>query len=76
MKQIRANVFEVTHTELGHPVEKGTIKAPDGLPLHLNDADVRYIEVHSAAGYEPTFFVSRSEALGGDWIVVGRQHKA
>ena len=77
MKQIRPNIYQVTHAELGAPTDKGTVALPDALGmLHLNDADTNYITRHSAAGYEPTFFVSKSEEMGGDYVVVGRQQKA
>jgi len=42
----------------------------------LDFADLRYIKDMSGLGYEPTFFVSRSEPLKGRFVVVGRQEKA
>lgn len=80
MKTIRPNIFEVTHAELGNPSDKGVVALPDGPlkggMLHLNDADTRYILDHQAKGYEPIFFISRSEVMGGDYVVVARQQKA
>ena len=75
MKQIRENIFQVTYSELGKPPAKGW--APiEGNELLLDEADMRYIRDHSKLGYEPTFFISRSEPMGGRFIVVGRQEKA
>ncbi len=77
MTQIRPNIFQVTHSELGSPNDKGALALPDGQGvLHLNDADTNYIARHSSQGYEPTFFISKSEEMGGDFVVVGRQQKA
>ena len=42
----------------------------------FNDGDLNYAKTHAALGYEPTFFIKSSPAMGGDWVVVGRQQKA
>jgi len=73
MTQIRDNVFQVTHTELGKPFEKGWVNLPSEGKLLIDDADVRFIQVMSASGYEPTFFVSRAPTMGGEYVVVSRQ---
>ena len=76
MTTIRANVFQVSHSELGNPTDKGVVTLPEGGLLHLNDADTRYITDHKAKGYEPVFFISKSDVMGGDFVVVARQQKA
>lgn len=78
MKQIRENVYEITHADLGRPSERGWMTIPastDGLSgkLLLDDADIRFVKEMSAQGYEPTFFVSRSPVMGGEFVVVARQ---
>ncbi|HEY0866291.1 MAG TPA: hypothetical protein VGE01_02870 [Fimbriimonas sp.] len=73
MRQIRENIWYVTYSELGKPFEKGPVKV-DGLgTIFLDIADVRYINQHRELGYEPAFFVSRSEAMNGWMVVVARQ---
>ena len=37
MKQIRDNVFQVTHSELGRPMDKGWLKLPESGKLLLED---------------------------------------
>jgi hypothetical protein len=76
MKAIRENIFQVTYTELGRPGAKGSVKVEGLGELTLDDADMRYINESSGAGYEPTFFISRSAPMHGRLIVVGRQEKA
>jgi hypothetical protein len=76
MKQIRENIFQVTFTELGKPPAKGAVVLPDLGEVLLDDADMRYAKETGALGYEPTFFISRSEPLKGRFVVVGRQEKA
>ena len=76
MKQIRPNIYQVTYTELGKPPVKGMASIPDLGPIHLDEADLRYIKESQGQGYEPTFFVSRYAPLGGQFVVVGRQEKA
>ena len=76
MTQIRPNIYEITYTELGRPSDKGTVKLASGELLHLNHADLHYIQVHTGLGFEPTFFISRSDVMANDFIVVGRQQKA
>jgi hypothetical protein len=76
MKQIRENIFQITFTELGKPPVKGQFALQGLGEVLLDDADMRYVKETSALGYEPTFFVSRSEPLKGRFVVVGRQEKA
>lgn len=78
MKQIRENVYMVTHADLGRPSEKGWMSIPASNPgmtgkLLLDEADMRFVKEMSAQGYEPTFFVSRSPVMGGEYVVVARQ---
>ena len=75
MKRIRDDIYQVTATEMGLPFEKGFYEVPDLGEVFIDLADVRYIESMRGAGYEPTFFVSPSEALHG-FVVVSRQHRA
>ena len=73
MKQIRPNIFEITLTEIGNPIEHGPTRLGSGDVLHFDMADMRYAKEHSEAGYEPTYFISRSPVMGGDFVVVARQ---
>lgn len=73
MKQIRENIWQVTHTDLGLADYKGYFKVEGLGEIMLDQADLRYIEEMNAAGYEPTFHVSRSPALNNAFVVVGRQ---
>lgn len=73
VKRIRENIWEVGYAELGEPFEKGYYAVPDLGEVMLDQADVRYIEGAKRAGYEPRFFVSKSDALAA-YIVVSRQH--
>ena len=76
MKKIRENIFQVTFTELGNPPAKGPVSVAGLGEVMLDEADMRYAKESSGLGYEPTFFVSRSEPLHGRFVVVGRQEKA
>jgi len=76
MIAIRDNVFQVTHTELGKPADHGFYDVEGGGKLLIDAADVRYIRQALAEHYEPIFFISRTAALGDDYVVVGRQWKA
>jgi hypothetical protein len=76
MRQIRDNIFEVTYTELGKPSKRGDVKLEGLGQLMIDSADLNYAKEISELGYEPTFFVSKSKALGNRFVVVGRQHKA
>lgn len=73
MTQIRENVYQLTHGELGRPTEKGWVEVPGGGKLLVDDADVRFFTVMSGRGYEPTIFISRSPVMGGEYVVVARQ---
>ena len=76
VRQIRDNIFEVTFTELGKPGKRGDFKLAGLGTVMIDIADIKYAEGMSEAGYEPTFFVSKSVPLGGRYVVVGRQHRA
>jgi len=76
MKQIRENIFQVTFSELGKPPVKGPVVLLGFGEIMLDEADMRYAKESAHLGYEPTFFVSRSEPLHGRFVVVGRQEKA
>lgn len=76
MTAIRDNVYQVTHSELGRPSDHGFYDVQGGGQLLIDAADVRYIRETTALGYEPVFFISRTTALGNDYVVVGRQWKA
>lgn len=73
MKSIRENVFQVTYTELGNPFERGWVDLKGEGRLLLDEADIRFIREMKEQGYEPNFFISRSDIMGGDFIVVARQ---
>ncbi|MGV3616943.1 MAG: hypothetical protein ACO1SV_16575 [Fimbriimonas sp.] len=73
MKQIRENVFQVTHSELGKPSDKGWLDLPESGKLLLDAADMHFIREMTLQGYEPTFFISRSPVMGGEFVVVSRQ---
>jgi hypothetical protein len=75
MTQIRENIFQVTYTELGQPQGKGYYPVPSGGELLLDEADFRYIREYLDRGFEPAFFIKRSAALRGAYVVVGR-HRA
>ena len=76
MRQIRDNIFEVTFTELGKPGKRGDVKMNGLGTVMIDTADLHYAEKMAGLGFEPIFFVSRSGALGGRFVVVGRQQKA
>ncbi len=73
MNQIRPNIYQVTFAEIGSPVEHGPLKLENGETLHFDLADMRYAKAHAESGYEPTYFISKSAAMGGDFVVVARQ---
>ncbi len=76
MKQIRENIFQITYSELGKPIAKGPVDLQGLGEVMLDEADIRYANTSRDQGYEPVFFVSRSEPLQGRYVVVGRQEKA
>jgi hypothetical protein len=76
MRQIRENIFEVTFSELGKPGKKGDVKLEGLGLLMLDTADMNYVKQMDELGFEPTFFVSKSKAMGNRFVVVGRQQKA
>ena len=73
MTQIRENIFLVTYKDLGKPTGKGFWPVRDLGEVMLDAADERYINEYLSKGYEPAFFVSRSDALNGAFVVVSRQ---
>lgn len=76
MKQIRENVYHVTFADLGKPFEKGYY-AVEGLgEVLLDEADVRYLKEVSGKGYDPAWFVAKSDAIRNAYVVVSRQWPA
>jgi len=76
MTTIRENIFRVTLSEIGNPIDRGFFEMSDGGQVLMDAADIRYIKEAKEGGYEPVFFISRTHALGNDFVVVGRQWKA
>lgn len=76
MTQIRENIFRVTADELGRPEDRGYFMVEGLGEVLIDQADLRYVGEMDALGYEPAFYVSKSKALNGAYVVVGRQHKA
>lgn len=76
VEQIRPNIFRITWEELGQPVEKGPAPVEGLGTVYLDIADLRYAATSLEQGFEPTFFVSRSPAMGNDYVVVSRQRAA
>jgi len=76
MRQIRENIWEISWSDLGQPLDKG-FHPVEGLgEVFLDIADFRYASEHIAKGHEPVFFVGRAPAMGGHFIVMSRQHAA
>ncbi len=73
METTRDGTIRVTWTDLGRPEGKGYVALPSGGQLMLDDADINYASQYLASGYEPEFFVRRSDALQGRYVVVSRQ---
>lgn len=73
METMRDGTMRVTWKELGRPEGKGYVGLPSGGQLMIDDADMNYAAQYLAAGYEPEFFVRRSEALQGRYVVVSRR---
>lgn len=76
MKQIRDNIWQVTFAELGEPFARGYYAVADLGEVLVDQADLRYIKEMQNQGLEPVFHVSKSKALNGALVVVGRQQKA
>ena len=76
MTQIRENIFRVSVDELGRPEDRGYCNVEGLGEVLIDQADLRYISEMEKLGYEPIFHVSKSKALNGAFVVVGRQHKA
>ena len=73
METTRDGTLRITWTDLGRPEGKGGVPLPGGGTLVLDDADLHYATEYLAAGYEPEFFVRKSEALSGRYVVVSRR---
>ena len=73
METMRDGTMRVTWTDLGRPEGKGYADLPAGGKLMLDDADLNYATQYLEAGYEPEFFVRRSDALQGRFVVVSRR---
>ncbi len=76
MTQIRENIFHITDTDLGSPRDTGYATVEGLGEVLIDAADKRYIDEALAAGVEPSFFVSKSDALKGAYVVVSRQWPA
>jgi len=72
MQTLADGTIRVTWTDLGRPEGKGYAALSSGGQLLLDDADINYATQYLAAGYEPAFFIRRSDALQGRYIVVSR----
>lgn len=73
MQTQHESTIRVTWTELGRPEGKGYVEMPSGGNLLLDDADFHYANQYLAEGFEPEFFVRRSDALHGRYVVVSRR---
>lgn len=73
METTQDGTIRVTWTDLGRPEGKGYTALPSGGQVMLDDADLHYAEQYLQAGYEPEFFVRRSDALQGRYVVVSRK---
>lgn len=73
METTRDGTIRVTWTDLGRPEGKGYAAISSGEQVLLDDADLNYATQYLAAGYEPEFFVRRSDALQGRYVVVSRK---
>ena len=73
METLRDGTIRVTWTDLGRPEGKGYATLPNGGSVLIDDADMDYATKYLAAGYEPEFFVRRSDALQGRFVVVSRR---
>jgi hypothetical protein len=76
MKQIRDNIWQVTLDDLGTPQDRGYFEVAGLGEVLIDQADLRYISEMQTAGYDPLFHVSKSNALNGAYVVVGRQQRA
>lgn len=65
--------YTLTWKQLGEPKHKGDVDIAGLGTVVLDDADVHF---GRTTGPTATFFVRQSEALGGRFVVVSRQHKA
>lgn len=73
METLSDGTIRVTWTDLGRPEGRGYADLPNGGRLLLDDADVNYATQYLEAGYEPEFFVRRSDALQGRYVVISRR---
>ncbi|RYG36397.1 hypothetical protein EON81_09915 [bacterium] len=76
MRQIRSDIWEVNDDDLGRPEEAGVYEVSGLGDVHLDIADLRYVAENRGQGFKPTFFVRRSPALGGRFVVTSRQRAA
>ena len=67
-----ADRYYVTWEELGRPTVRGDYEVPGLGILVFDDADAHYATSHKSTG----FFVRRSKALGGRYVVVAREQSA
>ena len=73
MVTMRDGTIRLTWTDLGKPEGRGYVSLASGGRLLLDDADLNYATQYLAAGYEPEFFVRRSDALQGHYVVISRR---
>lgn len=74
MDTLTDGTLRVTWTDLGRPEGRGYADLPNGVGrLLLDEADINYATQYLEAGYEPEFFVRRSDALQGRFVVVARR---
>lgn len=67
-----ADRYYVTWKELGSPTVRGDYEVPGLGVVVFDDADAHHASKHPQAG----FFVRRSKALGGRFVVVSREQPA
>lgn len=72
MQTLKDGTIRLTWTDLGRPEGKGYTAVPSGGQVLLDDADLLYARQYLDSGYEPEFFVRRSEALQGRYVVISR----
>ncbi len=72
MQTLKNGTIRLTWTDLGRPEGKGYAAVPSGGQVLLDDADLLYARQYLDSGYEPEFFVRRSEALQGRFVVISR----
>ena len=73
MVKIRDNVYQIKHSELGSPTDRGWCEIAGEGKVLLDAADVNFINTMRDRGYEPVFTISRAPAMGGEFVVIARQ---